>query len=87
MHFVNALEDLSMSVPNSWFGCQAHISPHLIVQTSMSRAGMEFSSRVNYITIMRCIELSKLSSDVNPSVEKEDMVNIVCFTLYKRASL
>ena len=27
-----ALEDLPMRVPSSWFGCQAHISPHVIVQ-------------------------------------------------------
>ena len=74
-----------MPVPSSCFGCQAKISPHLIVQTSMSQAGMELSSGVNYITTMRCIELSKLSPDINPSVEKEDMVNIVCFTLYKHA--
>ena len=30
-------------------------------------------------------EFSKLSPDTNPSVAKEDMVNIVCFILYKRA--
>ena len=75
-----------MPVPSSYFGCQAHISPHLIVHTSLSRVAMEFSSGVHYITIMWCIEFSKLSPDINTSVSKDDMVNIVCFTLYKRAS-
>ena len=79
-----------MQVPTSFFGCEAHTSLHLIVQTSLSRVIMEFSSGVNYITIMQCIEFSKLFHvvfpDINPSVAKEDMVNIVCFTLYKRAS-
>ena len=42
---------------------------------------MGFSSGVNYIIILRCVEFSKLSPDINPSVAKEDMVNIVCFTL------
>ena len=40
--------------------------------------------------IMLSIEFSKLSPYMNPSVAKEDkiqdMVNIVCLTLYKRAS-
>ena len=75
-----------MPVPSSCFGCQSHISPHLIDQTSLSRVGMELSSGVNDITILRCIGFSKLSPDLNPSVAIEDMVNIVCFTLYKRAS-
>ena len=75
-----------MPVPSSSFGCPANISPHLIVQTSLSRAGMDFFSGVNYRTIMQCFEFAKLSPDVNPSVAKEDMLNIVCFTLYKRAS-
>ena len=47
---------------------------------------MEFTIRVNYITIMQCIEFSKLSPDINPSVAEDDMVNIVHFTLYKSAS-
>ena len=59
---------------------------HLIAQFSLSRVGMELSSGVNYITIIGCIGFSKLSPDINPSVAKEDMVNIVCFTLYKRAN-
>ena len=75
-----------MQVPTSFFGCQAHTSLHLIVQPSLSRVAIAFSSGVNYITIMRCIEFSKLFPDINPSVAKEDLVNIVCFTLYKRAS-
>ena len=75
-----------MPVPSSCFGCQSHISPHLIVQTSLSRMGMELSSGVINITIMGYIGFSKLSPDVNPSVAKEDTVNIVCFTLYKLAS-
>ena len=54
--------------------------------TSLSRVGMELSSGVNDITIMGCIGFSKLSQFLNPSVAKEDMVDIVCFTLYKRAS-
>ena len=62
------------------------ISPRLIDQTSLSRVDMELSSGVNDITILGCIGFSKLSQDLNPSVAKEDMVNIVCFTLYKRAS-
>ena len=56
------------------------------MQTSLCRLGMELSSGVNDITIMGCIGFSKLSPDLNLSVAKEDMVNIVCFTLYKRAS-
>ena len=75
-----------MPVPSSCFGCPAHIPTHLIVQASQSRTGMEFSSGVNNRTIMRCFEFSKLSPDINPSVAKEDMVNIVCFTMYKRAT-
>ena len=75
----------SMPVPSSWFGCQAHISPHLIVQPSLSRVALEFSSGVNYITTIWCTEFSKLSPDINHSVAKEEMVNIGCFTLYKRA--
>ena len=47
---------------------------------------MEINVDVNYITIMRCIEFSKHSPDINPSVSKEDMVNIVLFKLYKCAS-
>ena len=74
-----------MQVPTSFFGCQAHTSLHLIVQTSLSRVAMELSSGVNYITTMRCIGFSKLFPDINPSVAKEDIVNIVCFTLFKRA--
>ena len=84
--FCDDSQRFSMPVPSSWFGCQAHISLHFIAQASLSRAGMEFSSGVNYITIMRCIEFSKLSRDINPSVAKEEMVNIVYFTLYKRAN-
>ena len=75
-----------MSVPSSWFCCKAHISPHLIIQTSLIRPGMEFSSGVDYITIIRCIEFSKLSNDMNPSVAKENIVNIVCLTLCECAS-
>ena len=75
-----------MQVPTSFFGWQTHTSLQLIVQTSLSREAMEFSSGVNYITIMRCVEFSKLFPDINPSVAKEDKVNIVCFTLQKRAS-
>ena len=56
------------------------------MQTSLCRLGMELSSGVNDITIMGCIGFSKLSPDLNLSVAKEDMVNIVCFTLYKRAA-
>ena len=82
MHFVNVVEDFQCQ----YFGCPAHISSHLIVQTTLSRAGMELSSDVNYRTIMRCIEFSKLSPDINPSVAKDDVVNIVCFTLCNRAS-
>ena len=48
------------------------------MQTSLSRMGMESSSGVNDITLMECIGFSKLSPDVNPSVAKEDMVNMVC---------
>ena len=84
--FCECCRRFSMPEPSSCFGCPAHITPHLIVQTSLSRAGMEFSSGVNNRTIMRCIAFSKLSPDINPSVAKEDMVNSVCFTLYKRAS-
>ena len=47
---------------------------------------MEFIIDANFITIMRCIEFSKLIPDINLSVTKEDMVNIVLFTAYKRAS-
>ena len=72
-----------MPVPSSCFGCQSSISPHLIVQTSPSRVFMELSLGVNGITIMECIGFSKLFSDLNPSVAKENMVNSVCFTLYK----
>ena len=34
-----------MPVLRSWFGCRAHISPHLIVRTSLSRVGMIFFRR------------------------------------------
>ena len=47
---------------------------------------MDLTIGVNYITIMRCVEFSKLSPDINSSVTKEDMVDIVLFTLHKRAS-
>ena len=36
--------------------------------------------------IMRCIEFSKLSPDINQSVAKSDIVNSVLFTMYKRES-
>ena len=62
------------------------MSPHLIVQTSLSRVGTEFSSGVNDVTILGCIGFSKLSPDSNLSVAKEDMVDIVSFTLYKRTN-
>ena len=70
-----------MPVLSSCVGCQAHISPHLIVHTSLNRAGMEFSSGVYYRTIVRCIAFPNLSPDINPSVAKEDVVNIVRFTM------
>ena len=76
----------SMQVSTSLFGCEALTSLHLIVQTSLSRVAIEFSSGVNNITMMQWFAFSKLFPDINPSVAKEDMVNIVCFTLYKRAS-
>ena len=53
--------------------------PGLIFKTLLSRAGMEPTIDVNYITIMRCIEFSQLSPDINPSVTKENMVNNFSF--------
>ena len=69
--FCECSRRFSLSVPSSCFGCHAHISPHLIVGTLLSRAAMVFSSGVNYITIMRRIEVSKLSPDINPSVTRQ----------------
>ena len=48
--FFESSRIFSMQVPTSFIGCQAHTSLHLIVQTSLSRVAMEFSSGVNYIT-------------------------------------
>ena len=76
----------SMPVPILCYSCQAHISPYLIVKTSLIRASMEFSSGVNYIPIMQYIEFSQLSQNINLSVAKEYMVNIVCYKLYKCSS-
>ena len=81
------ISKFSKTVPSSCFDCQALNSQHWIVQASLSPTALEFGLGVKCITIMDCIEFSKLSPDINSSLAKEDMINIVHFTLHRRASL
>ena len=74
--FCECCRRFQMSESSSCFGCQANISSDLIFQTSLSWAGMECSFDVSYITSMRCIEFSKHSPDINPSVAKENMITL-----------